>query len=218
MGHLGRPFQPRLDQAGQRRLPDHPLPLGAEPLNALRPRRAGVGSIPRATWMWRCPWLLKNHPHDSICGCSIDAVHEDMKFRFAQAEQIGNRLTTEATRKLAASVQGDVAANEVRVTVFNPLPTPFDGVADLRLEIPPGLAALQLQHGRIPTDASVPHLFGPDGSELPYQRLGQATDRSRFRTVWRLLSEGPQGDGSARGTPPLDPRHRLHHAHAAGGR
>jgi len=24
-------------------------------------------------------WLLKNHPHDSICGCSIDQVHEDMK-------------------------------------------------------------------------------------------------------------------------------------------
>ncbi|MHA1417083.1 MAG: hypothetical protein ACTSRR_12605, partial [Candidatus Heimdallarchaeaceae archaeon] len=24
-------------------------------------------------------WLLKNHPHDSICGCSIDQTHEEMK-------------------------------------------------------------------------------------------------------------------------------------------
>ena len=31
---------------------------------------------------WR--WLIQNHPHDSICGCSIDAVHEDMFYRFHQ--------------------------------------------------------------------------------------------------------------------------------------
>jgi len=27
-------------------------------------------------------WLLKNHPHDSICGCSIDQVHREMMTRF----------------------------------------------------------------------------------------------------------------------------------------
>ncbi|MDI9549150.1 MAG: glycoside hydrolase family 38, partial [Chloroflexota bacterium] len=32
-------------------------------------------------------WLLQNHPHDSICGCSIDVVHEDMKYRFSQTKQ-----------------------------------------------------------------------------------------------------------------------------------
>ena len=58
-------------------------------------------------------WLLKNHPHDSICGCSIDVVHEDMKFRFSQTEQIAERLTLEATRSLAANVSGDVNDNEL---------------------------------------------------------------------------------------------------------
>ena len=52
-------------------------------------------------------WLLQNHPHDSICGCSIDVVHEDMKYRFSQSRQIGDRLTREATRQIAASVEGD---------------------------------------------------------------------------------------------------------------
>ena len=105
-----------------------------------------------------------NHPHDSICGCSIDAVHEDMKFRFAQTEQIGNRLMTEATRSLAASVQGEVAANEVRVTIFNPLPAPFDGVADLRLEIPPTWPLFNFNMGAFqPTPAF--RIFGPDGVE-----------------------------------------------------
>ncbi len=23
-------------------------------------------------------YLIQNHPHDSICGCSIDEVHQDM--------------------------------------------------------------------------------------------------------------------------------------------
>ncbi|MBE0699134.1 MAG: glycoside hydrolase family 38, partial [Anaerolineaceae bacterium] len=83
---------------------------------------------------WR--WLLQNHPHDSICGCSIDIVHEDMFYRFHQAEQIANRLKIESARRLAASVQGEVGENELRVVVFNPLSRPFSGTADLDLEIP----------------------------------------------------------------------------------
>jgi alpha-mannosidase len=33
---------------------------------------------------------MENHPHDSICGCSIDQVHEEMRPGADQAEQIGN--------------------------------------------------------------------------------------------------------------------------------
>ena len=33
-------------------------------------------------------YLLKNHPHDSICGCSIDKVHKDMEYRFSQVKGI----------------------------------------------------------------------------------------------------------------------------------
>ncbi len=31
-------------------------------------------------------YLIKNHAHDSICGCSIDDVHSDMLYRFRQAQ------------------------------------------------------------------------------------------------------------------------------------
>jgi hypothetical protein len=160
----------------------------AEPFSALAQRAVGA-EYPQGYLDVAWKWLLMNHPHDSICGCSIDAVHEDMKFRFAQAEQIGNRLTTEAIRKLAASVQGEVGADEVRVTVFNPLPTPFDGVADLRLEIPPTWPLFNFNMGSFqPTPAF--RIYGPDGAELPYQRLGQATDRSRFRTYGVSFPKG----------------------------
>lgn len=33
-------------------------------------------------------YLIQNHPHDSICGCSIDQVHKDMEYRFDQVEEI----------------------------------------------------------------------------------------------------------------------------------
>ena len=37
-------------------------------------------------------YLLKNHPHDSICGCSIAQVHKDMVYRFDQTKEIANEL------------------------------------------------------------------------------------------------------------------------------
>ncbi len=152
----------------------------AEPFSVLA-QRATAAEYPQGFLDVAWKWLLMNHPHDSICGCSIDAVHEDMKFRFAQAQQIADRLTTEALRRLAASVAGEVGDQEVRVVVFNPLPTPFEGVADLRLEIPPGWPHFNFNMGAFqPTPAF--RIYGPDGRELAYQRLGQAAERTRFRT------------------------------------
>ena len=50
--------------------------------------------------LWRT--LLENHPHDSICGCSIDAVHDlDMKPRFARVRTEGERLLNELCAKLS---------------------------------------------------------------------------------------------------------------------
>ncbi len=45
-------------------------------------------------------YLLKNHPHDSMCGCSIDAVHMDMPYRFRQAQAIGDVISEEFRSKL----------------------------------------------------------------------------------------------------------------------
>ncbi len=160
----------------------------AEPFSALAHRAMGA-EYPQGYLDVAWKWLLMNHPHDSMCGCSIDAVHEDMRFRFAQAKQIGERLATEATRRMAASVEGAVAEDEVRVTVFNPLPVPFDGVADLRLGIPPDWPLFNFNMGTFqPTPAF--RVYGPDGVELPYQRLGQATERTRVRTYGVSFPQG----------------------------
>lgn len=46
----------------------------------------------------RLAWrdLLRNHPHDSICGCSCDEVHRDMLARFEQLERTLDYVAPEA--------------------------------------------------------------------------------------------------------------------------
>ena len=51
---------------------------------------------------WR--WLLKNHPHDDIYGSGIDAVHDEMLYRFSQAEQIGQFVVRDSLRYLARQI------------------------------------------------------------------------------------------------------------------
>ena len=68
-------------------------------------------------------WLQKNSPHDSICGCSIDEVHDEMKTRYDWAEQIGEEVYKNSFLYLTKLI--NLHSNfEDRSTliVFNPLP------------------------------------------------------------------------------------------------
>src|SRR5712692_9046969 len=72
--------------------------------------------------LWRT--LLQQHPHDSICGCSIDAVHDiDMAPRFVRVREQGAALAERLERR----VIGDGA----RPLVWNDLPWERDAVVDL---------------------------------------------------------------------------------------
>ncbi|NBD32147.1 MAG: glycoside hydrolase, partial [Cyanobacteria bacterium] len=69
--------------------------------------------------------LLKNHPHDDICGCSVDGVHDDDEFRFRQIEQLGEAMLVEHLESLLK--QGFVPPQHTgeyttEVFVFNPHP------------------------------------------------------------------------------------------------
>ena len=150
----------------------------AEPFTALAQVALGRPTAPgylATAWQW----LVRNHPHDSIGGCSVDAVHADMPYRFHQAERIADRLTLEATQDLAANVAGPVGANEVRVVVFNPLPHPVRTVADFTVPVPADWPQFNEFFGYEPKPGF--RLYGPDGAELPYQRLGQAMHQPTYR-------------------------------------
>src|SRR5207244_4239701 len=67
-----------------------------EPLDAL----TGGTARDELRDLWRM--LLQNHPHDSICGCSIDAVHDvDMAPRFAYVREHGEALASRLLERLA---------------------------------------------------------------------------------------------------------------------
>lgn len=70
-------------------------------------------------------WLLQNHPHDSICGCSGDRVHGQMSYRFEQAEDIANRLY-EAFSDGQRTVSLDGDKTDYIVKVYNTLAHPVN--------------------------------------------------------------------------------------------
>ncbi|MBE2240474.1 MAG: glycoside hydrolase family 38 [Caldilineaceae bacterium] len=124
-------------------------------------------------------WLLQNHPHDSICGCSIDIVHEDMKFRFSQTKQIADRLTREATQQLAASIEGDLTDDDLRVVIFNPLTHTLQETVELTLQIPTHWPHFNEFFGFEPKPAF--RIYDAQGHEVAYQRLNQFTNRRKVR-------------------------------------
>ena len=154
----------------------------AEPFAALAHAALGVeypqGFLDVA---WR--WLLQNHPHDSMGGCSIDQVHADMTYRFSQCRQIAERLTEEATAKIAANVEGEVADDELRIVAFNPLPRSLDQIVELVVAAPTDWPTFNEFFGFEPKPAF--RIFDAENNELTYQRLGQAMNRSRLR-IWPL--------------------------------
>ena len=61
-------------------------------------------------------WLLKNHPHDSICGCSVDQTHDEMRTRFSWAESIADSVINSAIK----TVEGEaVSSDESSVLAFH---------------------------------------------------------------------------------------------------
>lgn len=65
--------------------------------------------------------LLQNHPHDSICGCSRDTVHQDMQYRFSQTETIGQAILIEARDRLVGE-RHIIGEKGGCINLFNPLP------------------------------------------------------------------------------------------------
>ena len=87
----------------------------ADPLAALANVRGhGAGLDAFLEMAWRTE--IQNHPHDSICGCSVDQVHTDMRYRFDQAAM----LTETAIRRAAASCLDSRNAGASEIAVFNP--------------------------------------------------------------------------------------------------
>ncbi|MCG3419390.1 alpha-mannosidase [Oceanobacillus jordanicus] len=48
--------------------------------------------------------LMQNHPHDSICGCSVDEVHREMVTRFEKSKHVAEAVIDESLEALSNKI------------------------------------------------------------------------------------------------------------------
>ncbi len=95
----------------------HRLEGQLEPLSALL-FTLGHPCPPEITYMWKL--LLQNSPHDSICGCSIDKVHEEMMLRYSKIETVMEKVERELSQAFADQLSSNT--NKELLVIFNPHP------------------------------------------------------------------------------------------------
>jgi mannosylglycerate hydrolase len=112
----------------------------AEPWSALGRIHGLPDELPALHAAWR--QLLQNQAHDSICGCSQDAVHEQMLGRYDAAEELAHETTMRMCERIAGlSPQRRVAfTDEPDIAVFNPSPHPRTDVVRFNLDAYPPFA------------------------------------------------------------------------------
>jgi alpha-mannosidase len=146
---------------------------------------------------WRL--LMQCHPHDSICGCSIDQVHDEMRPRFDQVEQMAEEITRQSLETLAATVtsrppaqpagRATTASAASAVVVFNPTAGPRSGAASVDVEAP--------------TESGAFDLLDEHETPVPFQTLGSGSgelfntvmDRTEFQNVFNMVSAGTDVGG-----------------------
>lgn len=110
----------------------------AEPIAAADTlHRRGPDARPFLAYAWR--ELLRNHPHDDICGCSVDAVHDENETRFGRVVQTGESLVTEHLETLLQdgfAPPARTGAHATTVWVWNPHPWPLRAHAEATVYLP----------------------------------------------------------------------------------
>ena len=148
-------------------LTDWAEPFGA--LAALSGKTYPMGFLHKA---W--DYLLKNHPHDSICGCSHSQVHKDMHFRFDQCRMICDLMIDETLTHIEEQVDTQDCEGDFAVTIFNPSQHAEEEVCVLDLSFP---------------DDTYPenvHLYDEDGNSLAYQIIDRFRDTSTVLTFRQM--------------------------------
>ncbi|WP_274365109.1 alpha-mannosidase [Paenibacillus thermotolerans] len=70
----------------------------AEPLAAVAQLQGKEAPKHLFTYAWKT--LMQNHPHDSICGCSVDEVHREMMTRFEKSRHVAESIVDQSTEYL----------------------------------------------------------------------------------------------------------------------
>jgi alpha-mannosidase len=163
--------------------------------------RVSVGrGISISGWRVEARWktLLQNHPHDSICGCSIDAVHDENMTRFARARQVAVSVIESALDTMADSVAA-ADGHSLRVLACNVDAVERAQVVEAIVDLPTASAepwrtvdaqALDRPVRFWPVDSHIASASIAGGDTVPFQVLDESDvivhEMSRFETPWAL--------------------------------
>src|SRR5438105_711464 len=123
---------------------EHLLERWVEPLTAWAWKLGAAypGGLVRLAWKY----LLQNHPHDSICGCSIDQVHRENAIRFTQSQQVAEGALAQAMHSIIAATDTSApfatthtSHKPVPIVVFNPAPGPRTEAVQAVVQFPGSL-------------------------------------------------------------------------------
>jgi len=109
----------------------------AEPLSAAAYLATGdKKALKRDYFLFIWKTLMQNHPHDSICGCSVDEVHAEMVTRFRKVLAAAGEIVKEETARLTAQINTAALGDGKTVTVFNPTGTKASEAAVFTVDYP----------------------------------------------------------------------------------
>src|SRR5699024_8156262 len=74
----------------------------AEPLATFSYMHGGKYDHDMLAYAWKT--LMQNHPHDSICGCSVDEVHREMVTRFEKAKHVTEMIVDESLESITSNI------------------------------------------------------------------------------------------------------------------
>lgn len=104
----------------------------SEPISVM----AALGNDSYRAHLLRYAWktLMQNHPHDSICACSCDAVAREMAVRFEKAYQVAEYVRDEAAAYLADRINTSQDA-ERNIVVFHTSAKHTDGTVSINVHL-----------------------------------------------------------------------------------
>ncbi|WP_438495041.1 alpha-mannosidase [Paenibacillus sp. IHBB 3054] len=152
------------------------LEKGAEPLATLAYLVSGK-AYPHAllTYAWKT--LMQNHPHDSICGCSVDEVHREMIGRFEKSRHVGEAIIEESLKAITGVIGTANTASwgesAVPAAVFNTTGWERSGTVSVEVIVGkryfkegPNPAAIAEALDRLPLDLDNGRLLDSEGRSI----------------------------------------------------
>lgn len=120
-------------------------------------------------------YLLKNQPHDSICGCSIDDVHRNMYYRYNQVKEITDAILEDLTAKLCQDTESD----DYYLHVYNFGIASRDGVITVDVDFPRDWENKMLTN-TLERPLYMFKIVDEDGNDVEYQILHAEINSVRY--------------------------------------